>query len=520
MDYNTMKCPLTLNTTRICGENPVDISIVISRISFNHMKPNAVILVNKNEVFDGIAASSLVHIPIDAPILLIDGKKVSKETLLEIKRLNPKGYKGIHVFLVGNISKNVEMQLNSSGLRTQHITGRNHYETACNILKERKDFNNVIIMSGEDYSEGIASAYYAAHHGNPILFVRKDIIPSCTIATLKKLQQINVYIIGSTKTVSKAVEEAIEDLNNISSVNRITGDTHYSIAVNFTKYKDDKTEFGWGRDYREGHAFTFGTLSDPMDIIPGVVFAHMGKHTPLLLIKDNCVPQVVEKYIEAVKPIPPKDMPRPPFMHGFILGNVDDITYDTQIKVEEILSIDHHMMMEMEDMDHMMHHKNHHMHHHMMGMEGMHPMNCEHKMEDMNDEDDMDHMMMHHDKHHHMHHHMMGMGGMHPMNCEHEMEDMNDEDDMDHMMMHHDKYHHMHHHMHHHMMGMEGMHPMNCEHKMEDMNDEDDMDHMMMHHMMMHNIMHHMKHDNHKKHEKNKKPYHMLHHCKEENRDH
>lgn len=43
-----------------------------------------------------------------------------------------------------------------------------------------------------------------------------------------------------------------------------------------------------------------------------ILFAHMGKHTPLLLIGDNAVPPVVEKYIKSIKPIPPKDMPRPP----------------------------------------------------------------------------------------------------------------------------------------------------------------------------------------------------------------
>ncbi|WP_411682844.1 hypothetical protein [Clostridium thailandense] len=49
-----------------------------------------------------------------------------------------------------------------------------------------------------------------------------------------------------------------------------------------------------------------------MDVIAGVPFAHMGKHTPLLLTKNNMVPSVVEKYIKSVKPMPPKNMPRPP----------------------------------------------------------------------------------------------------------------------------------------------------------------------------------------------------------------
>ncbi|KZL91464.1 hypothetical protein [Clostridium magnum] len=81
-----------------------------------------------------------------------------------------------------------------------------------------------------------------------------------------------------------------------------------------------------------------------MDTIAGVSFAHIGKHTPLLLTGNNMVPSVVEEYIKSVKPIPPKDMPRPPFMHGFILGDISYITYPAQVMINKILSIDHEMM--------------------------------------------------------------------------------------------------------------------------------------------------------------------------------
>ena len=49
----------------------------------------------------------------------------------------------------------------------------------------------------------------------------------------------------------------------------------------------------------------------------------------------------MERYIKSVKPMPHKDMPRPPFMHGFILGCTEDISYNSQVIIEDILSIDH-----------------------------------------------------------------------------------------------------------------------------------------------------------------------------------
>lgn len=81
-----------------------------------------------------------------------------------------------------------------------------------------------------------------------------------------------------------------------------------------------------------------------METVAAVLFAHMGKHTPLLLSEKDMIPTVVENYIKSVKPTPPKDMPHPPFMHGFILGDTSYITYPSQVMIESTLSIDNEMM--------------------------------------------------------------------------------------------------------------------------------------------------------------------------------
>ncbi|EKQ51771.1 MULTISPECIES: cell wall-binding repeat-containing protein [unclassified Clostridium] len=502
MNSTLENCPLTLNTTRICSNDSMDIAIEISKIGFNSMKPNAIILVNKNEVFDGIAATSLIHFPINASLLFTDGNSLSKETLKEIQRLSPKGYKGTQVILVGSISQNVSSELNDYGFRTHHIAGRNHYETACMIARAMKEFKNILIMSGDEYDEGIVAGYWSAHHGDPILFVKNDKIPVCALEVIKKKKDINIYIIGSTKTVSKNVEQYLSQLDNVKHLDRIDGDNPYEIAVNFAKYKDPKTEFGWGRNYREGHAFTFGQLSEPMEIIAGVLFAHMGKHTPPLLIGKDKIPEVVERYVKSVKPMSPKDMHRPPFMHGFILGSIQKISYKAQVMIEDMLSNDHEMMsMEHEmagmhdemmgmdaDMNEMMS-----MHHKMMGMKhDKHDSDCM----DMHHMDHPDHMIeMEQDKHdpdympiHHMHYQIADEDTREHAHHMREMDEDNDENhevmDMDHYMM--DMHHKMMMNMEHEMAGtydeMMGMDAdmnemMNMQHQIMDIDNEDTMQH-------------------------------------------
>lgn len=386
MDHSKL-CKNTLNTTRIYGIDPIDTSIEISKIGFSSINPNAVILINKNEIFDGIAATPLVHHPINAPILLTDGKTLTKEIILEIHRLSSSGHNRIPIYLVGKVSKYIENLLTTLAFSTHTISGKNHYETACKIFEVKEDFENILIISGEDFSEGLITTFWSAHHGDPILFVQRDRIPECTLRSIENTHDINIYIVGSTKTISETVEIDLSKIPSINKIVRINGNDPYEIAVNFAKYKDSDTKFGWARDYEEGHAFTFSTLYNSIDIIPAAILAHMGKHTPLLLTEKDSLPKVLSNYIESIKPIPSKDMPSPPFMHGFILGNEMAIPYSTQVDIDKILSIDHEMMT-MIKMDSMNHDKKMpHDEHHKMKMHHKHNKNHIDSMSDRNNQD-------------------------------------------------------------------------------------------------------------------------------------
>ncbi|HEX3078346.1 MAG TPA: cell wall-binding repeat-containing protein, partial [Lachnospiraceae bacterium] len=71
----------------------------------------------------------------------------------------------------------------------------------------------------------------------------------------------------------------------------------------------------------------------------GALLAHLGKHSPTLVIERNKLPTVTKDYIESVKPMS-KEEPEPPFMHGWIIGCNDSITFQTQVEIEKALSID------------------------------------------------------------------------------------------------------------------------------------------------------------------------------------
>lgn len=167
-------CLFMLNIIRICSINFINIVVEVFKIGFSNMKFNVVILVNKNEVFDVIVVILLIYFLINVFFLFIDGNNLNEEILKEIKRLFFKGYNGIYVILVGNILKNVFLELKEYGFGIYYIVGWNYYEIVCMIFKVRKEFKNIFIMFGEEYFEGIVISYWLVYYGDFILFVKKD----------------------------------------------------------------------------------------------------------------------------------------------------------------------------------------------------------------------------------------------------------------------------------------------------------------------------------------------------------
>ena len=145
------------------------------------------------------------------------------------------------------------------GFKTKRILGTSFYETAAKVAEFLNYPQNIMIVSSEDYREGLPACAMAAHMGEPILFATGNDLPSYTRSAIQKNPNASVYIIGSTNTISYEVAREIQSLN-VKFLDRISGNTPYEVAVNFAKYKSPAGDFGWGRTEREGHAFTFTSV--------------------------------------------------------------------------------------------------------------------------------------------------------------------------------------------------------------------------------------------------------------------
>lgn len=340
----------TVDTTRIPYDSPEEMSVAVSRMmwptpSQDPHSPKVVILAQTQNFTYPVTAASLIHNPIMGDLLLTPPDEIPELIAEEIRRINPVGTHQLPpVILVGPFRQRAITMIETLGFGVLHINGRNAIATAVNVARLREEVppvdgpNSVMIISVDRSFEGPVTAYYAAHSGVPVLLTHQGHLPVATARFLREHPDKTVYVVGGRRAISDGVIREIEDLVT-PPVTRIAGPNAFATAVEFTAFHDRKTGFGWNRNKPRGDAFTFANVDDWTLSTAAANMAHQGKHTPLLLIRQDSIPAVVQDYLLSIKP-PLCQPPMPPFMHGFILGTEKEITYNNQAHLELILKSD------------------------------------------------------------------------------------------------------------------------------------------------------------------------------------
>lgn len=334
------------NVTRLNTNDPLKMAVLTSQTiwpaTHKENQPGAVILVPVSDWQLGIASADLIHHPNNGPILFIEKEKVPEMTLKEIKRLNPLGTKdGTQIMVMGDVGEAVLEQLKD--YKVKQIKETDPATFAKDVDKEYADItgnypNSVIIGSSEE--EGhlytTPAVNWISHMPEPLLYVEKNKVPESTIEALKmRKDKANIYVLGPEKIVSKEVEK---ELSKYGKVTRISGETPVENSIAFTKFKDEKTKFGWGFT-KPGHGVSFVSNKTPDLAIAGAPFSHMGKHAPVILLEEGKASQPVYDFLATIQPKFKDDPTIGPYNHGFLLGNTENISFETQGILDERLEI-------------------------------------------------------------------------------------------------------------------------------------------------------------------------------------
>ena len=132
------------------------------------------------------------------------------------------------IILVGgekSLSKDIEKELSKFNIK--RISGLDRYETSIEISKEYEHSDTIIIVSGEKFTDELTSTVLSSKLKAPILLTKEKELSQGLIKELKRLKAKNIILVGGEKTISKSIDEELNDYNT----KRIGGKDRYETAV-------------------------------------------------------------------------------------------------------------------------------------------------------------------------------------------------------------------------------------------------------------------------------------------------
>ncbi|MDP4552324.1 cell wall-binding repeat-containing protein [Alkalihalobacillus macyae] len=337
----------TKNVTRITSNDPVTTSIIVSQMIWPSTHPNnrpgTVILLPLDKWQIGLASVDLVHHPNNGPVMYYDHKEVPVDVLDELNRLKPKGnVENTQVMIVGDAPEKVYSQLEEFKIEKMPFESSAGFAAEVDeryaTITNSEYPNSIIIVSEEeeakDYS--LIASNWIAHMQEPILYVKKDAIPDETKRALEKRNNnATLYLLGPEKILSKELEGKLRDYGEVK---RISGGDPVSTSVAFAKFKDERTGFGWGIS-KSGRGISLISTANSDQAIPAAPFAHLGKHAPLLWLDTGELTEELYQFLALIKPTFTDDPTTGPYNHAYLVGTVQEVSFQTQGIIDDKLEI-------------------------------------------------------------------------------------------------------------------------------------------------------------------------------------
>jgi spore germination protein YaaH/putative cell wall-binding protein len=141
-----------------------------------------------------------------------------------------------------------------------------------------------VLVSGENFPDGLCAAPLARKYNAPILLTQKDSLNDDVLQEIEKLQTKNVFIVGGTGVISKNIEDTLNSLN--ISCTRIQGQDRYETSIKIAEIVGTSN----GVFISSGENFP--------DALSAASIA-ASKQMPILFAESNSLPDSVKNYINA-----------------------------------------------------------------------------------------------------------------------------------------------------------------------------------------------------------------------------
>jgi hypothetical protein len=329
----------TKNTTRVAGADPIAdaaaVALAVRPSTGGVPGPDAVTVVDESEWEAGVAAASLFAEPVGAPLLVTADDEVPELTDSAIRALGPEGSSrtaGRQAFVVGSAAP-------PDGLETLEVEGESAAELAAGLADLRERLagrpEHLLLVSTEAPAFAMPAAAWAARSGDPVLFVDRDRVPGPTRKVLERNEDVPVYALGPTASISAKVFEEIDKL--APGAERIGAADPVASSVEFARFTSGS--FGWNIN-DPGHGFVIANASRPLDAAVAAPLSGSGTWGPLLVTEDaGQVPDAMHGYLLDLKPGYEDDPTRALYNHIWLIGDTSALSVDLQAQLDEIAEV-------------------------------------------------------------------------------------------------------------------------------------------------------------------------------------
>jgi hypothetical protein len=194
--------------------------------------------------------------------------------------------------------------------------------------------DRVVVVSADSSKFAMPAAGWAAKSGDPVLFVKHDVVPPATIRALRRHDQPKIYVLGPAETVGPKV---LRTLRKLGTVKRVEGADPVRNAIAFARYADG--DFGWGV-VDPGHGLVLANAGQPLAAAAAAPLSATGKYGPLLLVdKPRELSRPLSGYLLDIQPGYRKDPVRGVYNHGWVIGDDRAVSIAAQTRLDALLEI-------------------------------------------------------------------------------------------------------------------------------------------------------------------------------------
>ena len=317
------------NAVRVGGIAPADVAAgaLLAAYPKGEDPPKSWFLARRDRWTDAVLAAQFTTSPIDAALAPIEKEYLPTATVDVLNRLKVGGYpkaKGLEAIVMGKAGVDVFIGLKDRRLKTTLVEGKTPFALAEKLVPFHggglgRYSPTIVVASGEERDYALPAAAWSAYSGDPLALVTRDEIPPPTRSLIAQRQKLtlerpHIYVIGPEDVIS---DDVVAQLAAYGPVKRVAGDSAVATAVALARFRDLKTQFGWGFDRAPANVSLVNT-EDWANAIGAFTFAARGPQAPLLLTDSSeKVPDEVIDYL--------RDIAGSEASQGFVFGDRQSI---------------------------------------------------------------------------------------------------------------------------------------------------------------------------------------------------